>query len=412
MYMFDVGNGNATVLKSNNRILIVDFGADAVSVSSVSKHKEKICTYVADLINSTHNAQVGIILSHQDDDHINMVSDLLNSITGNFSFSLIGGKQDLKQKLKQPKATPSVFEAIRLRSKYHNYIDFAQNVSDQQDDFSTINNNIRDFLGQYITMEFLYPSFDTGIEEHDNNLIVRITAPGRSILLTGDMSPNLLAGIKSNHPEKLKNISVFQASHHGSNEHGELMLFDYENPSELILISGNPTMKPYLPKSNSIRYLLNSMRKKGFLYYSIENHRVTGCKGDIITNYKMTDPIFITYNIDYLEDEKKQKFESEFFYKIKLKGGCITLYEGNNKIIYHTVNNSYNMYEWFNLLLDDVVFTKSKEYVFKIYNNFYYQQGLLEYYKWLAINASSSLLFHYMNSNKPGSIILDLNSSQ
>jgi hypothetical protein len=79
------------------------------------------------------------------------------------------------------------------------------------------------------------------VDAHDFNCMIKLKFKGRSILFTGDVSPQLFTSMMSDprYYHELTNVDFLVLPHHGSNESGELMVF-YAIRPEMCIACSNP----------------------------------------------------------------------------------------------------------------------------------------------------------------------------
>jgi hypothetical protein len=121
------------------------------------------------------------------------------------------------------------------------------------------------FDGTGVTIECMRPdSFEGAFlsiprVEHENNLVLLIHYNENHILLPGDANGTLLAYLLMHTEDclvKLRSVSIFLASHHGSTANGEPVWLDavFNNDTEknvrLLFVSSDPATRHELPKKD------------------------------------------------------------------------------------------------------------------------------------------------------------------
>jgi hypothetical protein len=147
-----------------------------------------------------------IAITHNHEDHLNLLDNLLKLIRDNDSFNI-----------------PDV----------HVFYGFKGDASDSVSNaVAFFNNSLGEDVGVVPIRPLQYPIVGGAHKEHQRNLIVRINYGGRSVLLLGDADDALFQQLQ-HFPEDNFNVGLFSdvdtviASHHGSNGHNEIAWIDF-----------------------------------------------------------------------------------------------------------------------------------------------------------------------------------------
>ena len=190
-----VSQANFLILKNQNNGLIFDCGSK--KTGWVINKTQTFTDAKHEVINKLLNGitDLTIVISHNHDDHFNLLVPLTK---------LANGLLPIKIKIKN---------IIKSWEKNHEEITTA----------------LAGALGKEIEITPLFATISSSLP-HDNCLVLKISANGKNILLTGDASGNLIKKIS----EDIKNTDVLLFSHHGSNEAQELSLIDIISQRNLL----------------------------------------------------------------------------------------------------------------------------------------------------------------------------------
>ncbi len=226
---FKVGQANFVLLTKGCNALVVDCGVGSgygpSQEKGVFKSKNE---YYYDIKKALHNVQtLGIVVTHTHVDHYGSINGFENFI-----------KQINRE---------------RIRLKTSNII-ITQEINDN-------------FLGDGTAITVFRPIDDDLLnpaDQHQINMIFKITYAGKSIILPGDAGGTLFAYWAHFHKEYFKkifeNAVVLLLPHHGSWEGGEQLWLKafLENgmKKQISIISSDPNKDNYLPRSDYIEKIL------------------------------------------------------------------------------------------------------------------------------------------------------------
>ena len=229
--VFDVGQGNFVVLRTETNALVVDCGCTQTAGNPIKHYIDKYAqTALGDYVRGIfRDKETRVIITHEHKDHFNLL------------------------------------EYFDLTSKPTLHYSNAINAA----------NNFRNALGDNIIVDVLFlearcvrglQTYAFGETDHDKNLVIKVTTTSaegeqRSVLLTGDANGTLLSSLLCipKNREILKDIDCLIVPHHGSNDRGEfawLKVKDFISgnrllPQLLSIVCSDPDIK----KSQTIDFL-------------------------------------------------------------------------------------------------------------------------------------------------------------
>ena len=252
MVIFNVGQGNAIIIRHEDKALVVDFGrglgwkkCTGTVLDAKMTNRSRLAVMVREFLKDVTSCN--IVASHMHKDHTDLFSFFKKTIDSLPDLSIEG-----------------MLDGDGL--DYQGICDF----------FST------DLLGSDVKIVPIRPYNWEGVpktstEAHNRNLVLKIIYAGRSLLLTGDASGDLLNRILpfddmtdgAGHPitlptgydcaamgDSLWDIDAIVVPHHGSNENGEFAWLSrvatfVKSPKSkaplLTIISSDPDGKNALP---------------------------------------------------------------------------------------------------------------------------------------------------------------------
>jgi len=215
MVFFDVGNGDACLVRfSNEDIMIVDVAEFDNNGKNISRNMVR---YLQEQhISSIHK----VLLTHNHSDHYGGIKYLgehipIDTLIVNQSFMVSEMAQDIR------------------RNKH-----FADTVFWVIDDTLT-------YRKQDYQMQFLHPSdgfFDTN--ENNNSIVCRLVYQNVSILFAGDIERRVEDMLLRESPENLKS-DILKAAHHGSGTSSSFKFVEAVDP-EVFIISASNNQNRYL----------------------------------------------------------------------------------------------------------------------------------------------------------------------
>lgn len=251
---FNVGQGNCTVIKAPDQynLWIIDAGSTQNPqniTNNIFYNRKDLATQISTWIGDFSKYSLHLVLSHPDQDHYNIINNILETTVKFYSANKIKPKVDsnfvfnnvnlyLSQCFDDPKKygfskksnidtliSKKVFCVIRDLDKitqnemsvlFLNNPKKIMGDEDEEDEDEEVNKK----EGQK--------------NKNHNSLVIRVSYGIWSILLTGDATEKTFESIN---PNDLKNITILQASHHGavtdgSNSQGFINL---TQPSYVIL---------------------------------------------------------------------------------------------------------------------------------------------------------------------------------
>jgi hypothetical protein len=177
--VYNVGQANLVVIKHNNNSLIID----------CEKRREDIDDRIFQdsIFEFTNGTQVSLVITHQHFDHYNFLGSNREKLSeqGDFHFTLIGGLCNGDTTLFSiPNAQfCEVWEGGAIQN--------AEGIEVGRLDANTLQN----CLGPDVRIQLLLPYESVGDQEHDQNLVLKVTYGNKSILFPGDANGKLLDNI-------------------------------------------------------------------------------------------------------------------------------------------------------------------------------------------------------------------------
>jgi beta-lactamase superfamily II metal-dependent hydrolase len=209
--IFDVRHGFCSLIfADNNNLILIDCGSDEPNFSPTSYLKTIGC-----------NGIESFIISNYDEDHL---SDL-PSILANYHIDVLYRNDSI---------TPSMLESMKLESGYP-LSTAMQSTLDLVKKYYYPVADLPDFAG--ITTSVFFSRFPTFKDTNNLSIVTFIEYDGFSIVYPGDLEKTgwdkLLEN--SSFQTKLANVDIFVASHHGREGGYNSRVFDYCNPSIVII---------------------------------------------------------------------------------------------------------------------------------------------------------------------------------
>ena len=352
---FNVGQGNCTVIKSPDKehILIVDAGStkdpeDFFNVKKMifSVDKSNMVTSISKWIGND-SYQAHFIISHFDEDHYNIISNIINNFKDDKETSNSSKLKKSSRKLPQ-KFRPSLnafFESKNIKGKFDN-IQFyvSQEISKHfngkkrkepegsKESRKTAKiapnlsflkkgsiNNIESIISreEQITIGGMNIDFlnnPNGIE-NKHSAIVKVSYAGRSVLLTGDAEKSTIGNIIDK--KKIKNIDILQAPHHGADTEGsnDQAFIELTNPKSVVFSAHRYSQYDH-PKHDVVKRYCTHLSKDAsllkFPHFMYDNNFVK----------EFND------RSEYIFDKKNRSlFNPTVSYKSKIKSGYYSIYQ-------------------------------------------------------------------------------------
>lgn len=142
------------------------------------------------------------------------------------------------------------------------------------------------------------PINDQSNEKNRGSVVTLIEVFGKKILICGDATRNTEQYLINNHQDRIKNLTISQAPHHGSdNTSSGLAFVNVINPTEVLVSSGRKVKKDHLPSAATIVRYSRKMGRSAFA--EIAEHRIfywetTGSGGYTSQDEFIKRPISIT----------------------------------------------------------------------------------------------------------------------
>ena len=215
-YIFNVGDANFSMLRSGNKALFVNCGAQY----SPDFDKTEVRQKIEGLLDGV--TEIKIFVTHNHRDHKNVIKHLFGDKNIE-QYGAIAITKDEKKPIK-----PSIMIASSKEGEYDDdglHWVFVQNLEKNR-------TKVIDFLSNSLLDSDVEPflsNVDLGPDEHDHNILIKVTSAGQRILFTGDASGHLLTRLLTKQERALDtfldNISLVVLPHHGSNKNCEQMWF-------------------------------------------------------------------------------------------------------------------------------------------------------------------------------------------
>jgi hypothetical protein len=233
---------------------------------------------------------------------------------------------------------------------------------------NTLNRLLRDILPD-ATVQCILPNTavpNANNHPHNQNLVVKVSYAGKTILLPGDISGTLLSKITEDNPGCFSDVDIVVFAHHGSNEWNELKLIDeiirQKTTSSPILgiitsdANGISKIPKYFPDYNKKKdsFGINFIQKfedlwKHFpvVYDDQDNLRLNYCATHTITMHDKS--INVAYAAPAISEDGKSilpvfctgDLENDLYYSIQIpsNGFTITMTNQTGEILYQTVSS-------------------------------------------------------------------------
>ncbi len=207
MHALGVGHGCCVVMKMPGDIVMV---YDCGSYDDFDIADREVVPYVRSLgVNSID----ALLISHSDLDHYNGVPDLASAIP--------------------------VVKAM-VPAGFSNY--FTQSDRDMlamldKEQLSLLELSAGDIIsGKEFQAEILWPTNSDNISTNSGSLVIKIVSKGRSVLLCGDITPEVISQISSKYPELVADTILLP--HHGEYSHELKLFIEKLGVSEAVLSAG------------------------------------------------------------------------------------------------------------------------------------------------------------------------------
>lgn len=322
---FNVGQGNCTVIKApdDNTVWIVDIGSNHNPLNIFDKKvfsRVAISKAILNWIGKELNKyDLKIVLSHPDDDHCNIINAL----------SLYFPKNQIENKMKEAQ-----FKSVELFISDKYEIGKYTKV-DLEKYLKTVHEQKKiSFEGMLV--EIFSPN-EVHSENNENSLVVKISYGRHSVLLTGDATEKTYKNIQKK--QNLKDVSILQASHHGSKTDGSNSdeLINLVNPSYVVFSAPKYSQFRH-PDWNIVerfyKHLSTNAKKdkKFHFFYLNKNISPSDMEGDSCDFSKSIFAPIVSYRIK----EEKCEFLDDQFYAIYL----------TNRNIFHTGSHGTIVFSW------------------------------------------------------------------
>ena len=213
-YAFRTGDANFSILKAENKILIVDCGASKPIEFQKIENRNEIFNIINDAI------AIKIFITHSHQDHYNLIDTLF----------FYGTKFGVLTKV--------VPDILMIAPNDRITIFPCKIYKNTNSSREPILSWLKDSLPG-CTVEALISNIVPGDDDHDHNVPIKITHSKYSLLFTGDASGHLLTRLLATQEDEvnkfLKGISFSFLPHHGSNRNCEQMwFFETKSPYNLI----------------------------------------------------------------------------------------------------------------------------------------------------------------------------------
>jgi beta-lactamase superfamily II metal-dependent hydrolase len=287
---FDTGHGNFTIVKKGYKALIIDCGASSNPNGLVTTKYQNLFAVSGSSMMALKGFLSGItqcetVISHNHRDHDNLYDVIKQTFAG--------------LPPKRNSWTTNALDTLNL---------------------------LKNALGPDVEIIPIRPDTWTTYvnEEHDKNLIVKVKFAGRSILFTGDASPQLITEMLNDprYHNDLIDVDILVLPHHGSNQSGELLSFYAINP-ELCVVCGDPEEQYNLPWSTIAKLQFSPEKLAGV---TTQLHNISVRKEPKPTNSPFSIkrnvlvPVFVTCN------------STAAYYRLEiLSSGQIQFFDGTTK---------------------------------------------------------------------------------
>ncbi|MGD8781337.1 MAG: hypothetical protein PVH88_20530 [Ignavibacteria bacterium] len=208
--IFNVSHGFCSLITADNRnLILIDCGSDGINFSPTSYLQNIGC-----------NGIEGFIISNYDEDHLTDLPNLLN----NYHIDVLYRNKSI---------TPSQLEALKIKSgpittAMRRTIDLAA-------EYCNPVSNSPDFSG--INLSLFYNHYPSFTDTNNLSVVTFIEYNDFSIVYPGDLEKagweKLLED--TSFQNKLKDVDIFVASHHGRENGYNSKVFDYCNPWVVII---------------------------------------------------------------------------------------------------------------------------------------------------------------------------------
>jgi beta-lactamase superfamily II metal-dependent hydrolase len=237
-----VGQANLVVIRHNDYSLIIDCGNSHLE----RRVRDQLLDNVSQFI---ENSILSIVVTHQHDDHYNLIKQICRRLPPRKIW--IGGLCHRPNTF-APQDLRDIPNAQFCEVCENGVIQDAQGQQKQNKNLNV--STLQGRLGNDVGIQLILPPKSVGQQEHDQNLVLKVTYNGKFFFFPGDANSKLLDAIIThnrifNSPDQ-NDIHFMLLSHHGSNEHGELEWFrqvHQRNPNIVTIVSSNPAKGNHLP---------------------------------------------------------------------------------------------------------------------------------------------------------------------
>jgi hypothetical protein len=309
VYVFNVGTGNCTCVKFGDKLLFVDAGAESAGRNPRVKYTQLFEAIRAEA-STTEKTE-------EDVDEID--GDIAECLDPELFDPITIDQLSPPQQSKFDQIFEGTSETRVLLTHYHvdHYnLMFAlnpQRVIAPKHTLPYTIVNLHEFLSPEVDIiPIRPPEWPTkyGIHPHHANTMLKIRYAHRTILFMGDVSMQLLKLMLNDqyYSRELRDVDVMIATHHGTNQGGELMAIEALSPA-CVIASANPfsTTGYKLPWDDILSPTLPSF---SHVTDVVVPHEVSTRSG---TEHDITAPIYITRDV-------------ELYYKLTIDSeGTITL---------------------------------------------------------------------------------------
>ncbi|MDR1366529.1 MAG: hypothetical protein LBJ13_01315 [Puniceicoccales bacterium] len=289
--IYNVGQANFVIIRHSDYCLIIDCGKKRNMNQSDDK---KFFASVIGFIGDSHKS---LVITHQHDDHYNFVNSISTSegFRG-FDYILIGNLRSEKTAGELSSLPNVLFCEVAKGGLIKNVRD-VERLSIDEEVGQLSANTLQGCLGGDVGIQLLLPDERAGNHEHDQNLVLKVTYQGKSILFPGDASGKLLEKIYQDGKDVLLDrVNCILLSHHGSNDSGELEWFrqviQRNCRQTLTIVSSDPTGRHALP--------WNMVKNLGLMGGYVSSHQISvrGQSGGNPLQVQTTQPLFTTCDTD------------------------------------------------------------------------------------------------------------------
>jgi len=239
IHFIDVGLGDSIFMRfPDNKTMLVDCGPN--------DENNKVVSYLTGLFTYEKISAIDyLVLTHQDEDHVGMAPEILNSFQVNCVYrpKILSSNEEIKV------GNPMGYEVSTTKT-YNDVITAVYNEPNCEIHYSE--RGIKIFASDY-SVEFLSPAEDKYSAFNNYSPIMLVTYNSKTFLLTGDAQSVAENEVIRNDALKLK-ADVLKVGHHGSSTSTSAKFLEYVSPKYAI-ISVSKDNKFNFPKSDVIARL-------------------------------------------------------------------------------------------------------------------------------------------------------------